>query len=223
MHLDTEIGSTGIGLLCLALVLALGFEFVNGFHDTANAVATVIYTKSLRPMVAVVWSGCCNFLGVAIGGVAVAMSIVKLLPPDALTGGGARDGAGPAFGGDRLESRHLVLRAARFELAHPHRRDPRRVAGECVDRAQVRPPRGPLASPRRGRSLSSHLADHRIRRDLRARVARASVHQEPRAALRACAREAPAAALDPRAPHDDVRWRLVRPWVERRSERGSAS
>lgn len=44
-------------LLILALALALGFEFVNGFHDTANAVATVIYTQSLKPMVAVVWSG----------------------------------------------------------------------------------------------------------------------------------------------------------------------
>jgi len=53
-------------LLGLALVIALGFEFVNGFHDTANAVATVIYTHSLTPGVAVVWSGLCNFLGVLL-------------------------------------------------------------------------------------------------------------------------------------------------------------
>jgi PiT family inorganic phosphate transporter len=50
-------------LLCVALLVALGFEFVNGFHDTANAVATVIYTHSLTPHVAVVWSGMWNFLG----------------------------------------------------------------------------------------------------------------------------------------------------------------
>ena len=51
-------------LLGLALLIALGFEFVNGFHDTANAVATVIYTHSMPPQVAVVWSGAFNFLGV---------------------------------------------------------------------------------------------------------------------------------------------------------------
>ncbi len=51
-------------LLALALLIALGFEFVNGFHDTANAVATVIYTHSLEPNIAVVWSGICNLTGV---------------------------------------------------------------------------------------------------------------------------------------------------------------
>src|SRR5271157_705771 len=51
-------------LLILALAIALGFEFVNGFHDTANAVATVIYTHSLDPNIAVVWSGLCNLAGV---------------------------------------------------------------------------------------------------------------------------------------------------------------
>ena len=49
-------------LLGIALLIALGFEFVNGFHDTANAVATVIYTHSLPPQMAVVWSGAWNFL-----------------------------------------------------------------------------------------------------------------------------------------------------------------
>ena len=51
-------------LLVVALLIALGFEFVNGFHDTANAVATVIYTHSLDPNIAVVWSGLCNLAGV---------------------------------------------------------------------------------------------------------------------------------------------------------------
>jgi PiT family inorganic phosphate transporter len=53
-------------LLGVALVIALGFEFVNGFHDTANAVATVIYTHSLPPIAAVIWSGVFNFLGVVV-------------------------------------------------------------------------------------------------------------------------------------------------------------
>jgi inorganic phosphate transporter, PiT family len=67
-------------LLGVALLTALAFEFVNGFHDTANAVATVIYTHSLEPHVAVVWSGVCNFAGVLISSGAVAFSIISLLP-----------------------------------------------------------------------------------------------------------------------------------------------
>lgn len=67
-----------IFFVCILFVVA--FEFVNGFHDTANAVATVIYTKALKPMVAVPWSGFFNFLGVITGGVAVAMGILKLVP-----------------------------------------------------------------------------------------------------------------------------------------------
>jgi inorganic phosphate transporter, PiT family len=67
-------------LLILALLTALGFEFVNGFHDTANAVATVIYTHSLEPHVAVVWSGMWNLIGVLLSSGAVAFTIVSLLP-----------------------------------------------------------------------------------------------------------------------------------------------
>jgi len=67
-------------LLAVALLVALGFEFVNGFHDTANAVATVIYTHSLDPHVAVAWSGFFNFLGVALSTGAVAYGIISLLP-----------------------------------------------------------------------------------------------------------------------------------------------
>jgi hypothetical protein len=64
-------------LLGIALLVALGFEFVNGFHDTANAVATVIYTHSLDPHVAVVWSGMWNFIGVVLSTGAVAFGIGK--------------------------------------------------------------------------------------------------------------------------------------------------
>src|SRR3954469_25120571 len=71
-------------LLIFCLLLACFFEFINGFHDTANAVATVIYTNSLKPTVAGVYSGLLNFSGVMFGGIAVAMGIVNLLPMDVL-------------------------------------------------------------------------------------------------------------------------------------------
>ena len=87
-------GASGGRLLVLLLFLglALTFEFVNGFHDTANAVATVIYTKSLRPRTAVVLSGICNFIGVHLGGTAVAFSIVHLLPVELLVSIGSGTG-----------------------------------------------------------------------------------------------------------------------------------
>jgi len=67
-------------LLVVALLIALGFEFVNGFHDTANAVATVIYTHSLEPNIAVVWSGLCNLAGVLTSSGTVAFTVITLLP-----------------------------------------------------------------------------------------------------------------------------------------------
>jgi len=77
---DSSLGTIGLAILLFALVLTFGFEFVNGFHDTANAVATVIYTNSLTPTQAVVWSGLWNFLGVVSSSGAVAFAIVALLP-----------------------------------------------------------------------------------------------------------------------------------------------
>jgi PiT family inorganic phosphate transporter len=80
---DTNTPTLALGafvLLGLALLIALGFEFVNGFHDTANAVATVIYTHSLQPQVAVIYSGMLNLLGVMASSGAVAFSVVSLLP-----------------------------------------------------------------------------------------------------------------------------------------------
>jgi Phosphate transporter family len=64
-----------LAILTACFLLVLVFEFSNGFHDTANAVATVIYTNSLKPTYAVVWSGLMNFLGVIIGGIAVAYAL----------------------------------------------------------------------------------------------------------------------------------------------------
>src|SRR6187431_3242255 len=70
--------------LFLALAFVLAYEFINGFHDTANAVATVIYTKAMSPFMAVIASGIFNFLGVILGGLGVAYAIVHLLPVDML-------------------------------------------------------------------------------------------------------------------------------------------
>ncbi|OYQ81226.1 anion permease [Ignatzschineria sp. F8392] len=78
--------------LVLSVGLVLAFEFVNGFHDTANAVATVIYTKSLKPRLAVFLSGIFNFLGVLLGGLGVAYAIVNLLPMDLLANANSTKG-----------------------------------------------------------------------------------------------------------------------------------
>src|SRR5215813_6867540 len=83
--------------LLLALALALSFEFVNGFHDTANAVATVIYTHTLRPGVAVIWSGCWNLIGVLLSGGAVAFSVVSLLPAELVLNVGSAAGFAMVF------------------------------------------------------------------------------------------------------------------------------
>ena len=84
-------------LLGVALLVALGFEFVNGFHDTANAVATVIYTHSLEPHVAVVWSGFWNFLGVLTSTGAVAFGIISLLPVELILQVGNKGGFAMVF------------------------------------------------------------------------------------------------------------------------------
>src|SRR5271169_5249429 len=89
------IGSLSMGstlFLIIALGMALGFEFVNGFHDTATAVATVIYTHSLSPWVAVVWSGCWNLVGVLLSTGTVAFSVLALLPVELVVNIGSSTG-----------------------------------------------------------------------------------------------------------------------------------
>jgi PiT family inorganic phosphate transporter len=96
-------------LLFIALLAALGFEFVNGFHDTANAVATVIYTNSLPPNVAVVWSGFFNFLGVLLSTGVVAFGIIALLPVELILQVGSSAGYAMVFA--------LLLAAILWNLA----------------------------------------------------------------------------------------------------------
>ena len=92
---ERNIATGAFVMLGLALLIALGFEFVNGFHDTANAVATVIYTHSLPPLAAVVWSGLCNLAGVLVSSGAVAFTVVTLLPVELILQVGS--GAGYAM------------------------------------------------------------------------------------------------------------------------------
>src|SRR5271169_5066730 len=102
-HLLTDLSTVRSGsilpyvLLGIALLVALGFEFVNGFHDTANAVATVIYTHSLEPNIAVVWSGFWNFFGVVTSTGAVAFGIVSLLPVELILQVGSSSGFAMVF------------------------------------------------------------------------------------------------------------------------------
>jgi PiT family inorganic phosphate transporter len=89
--------ATAYVLLAIALLVALGFEFVNGFHDTANAVATVIYTHSLEPHIAVVWSGFWNFVGVLTSSGLVAFGIISLLPVELILQVGSKAGFAMVF------------------------------------------------------------------------------------------------------------------------------
>ncbi len=84
VHFTPESGIV-IAMLVACFVMVLAFEATNGFHDTSNAVATVIYTHALQPVPAVIWSGVLNFVGVLVGGIAVAYALVEILPPDVLT------------------------------------------------------------------------------------------------------------------------------------------
>ena len=102
-HLSSDLSTVHSGsvlpflLLGLALLVALGFEFVNGFHDTANAVATVIYTHSLEPHLAVVWSGLWNFVGVITSSGLVAFGIISLLPVELILQVGSKAGFAMVF------------------------------------------------------------------------------------------------------------------------------
>jgi inorganic phosphate transporter, PiT family len=96
-HIFGSLSSVQLICLVLALALALGFEFVNGFHDTANAVATVIYTNSLPPWIAVIVSGICNLIGVLVSSGTVAFGIITLLPVELVMNVGSAAGFAMVF------------------------------------------------------------------------------------------------------------------------------
>ena len=129
-------------LLGVALLIALGFEFVNGFHDTANAVATCIYTHSLEPHIAVVYSGIMNFIGVLTefrrGGVQRDYAAAGGIDSEGEQGLRLRDGVCAADRGDHLEPGDVVAGAAGVELAHDDRVHHWRGDHEPVDAGQQR-------------------------------------------------------------------------------------
>ena len=143
-------------LLGLALLIALGFEFVNGFHDTANAVATVIYTHSLEPNIAVVWSGLCNLAGVLTSAGTVAFTIITLLPVELILK--VSSGAGFAMVFALLIAAILWnlgtwwLGPARFQHPHHDRLHHRRRRRKPVDEPQPAAPRA-STGPRPPRSF----------------------------------------------------------------------
>ncbi len=98
MNIGGEHLTAGIvGFAAIGICLSIFFEFINGFHDTANAVATVIYTHSLPPTVAVIWSGIWNFIGVLLSTGAVAYSVVAILPPSLVLNVSSGTGAAALF------------------------------------------------------------------------------------------------------------------------------
>ena len=126
-------------LLFVALLIALGFEFVNGFHDTANAVATVIYTHTLPAPVRGGLVRVFNFLGVSLSTGAVAFGIISLLPVELFCRSERRrlrHGVRAAHRRDHLEPRDLVSRPAGLELAYADRIDHRRRRRQCDDARQ---------------------------------------------------------------------------------------
>ncbi len=124
-------------LLGIALLIALGFEFVNGFHDTANAVATVIYTHSLDPNIAVVLSGLCNLIGVLMSAGTVAFTIITLLPVELILKVSSGSGFAMVFAlliaAILWNLGHLVAGASSLEFPHHGGIDHRRRRCQSVD------------------------------------------------------------------------------------------
>ena len=154
-------------LLMVALLIALGFEFVNGFHDTANAVATVIYTHSLPAEFAVMWSGFFNFLGVLLSSGAVAFGIVSLLPVELILQVGSSAGFAMVFA--------LLIAAILWNLGtwyfglpasslpYPDRLDHRRRRRQRADARPRRHLRRRLGQGHRNRLRAAAVAAGRLR------------------------------------------------------------
>ena len=162
-------------LLGLALVIALGFEFVNGFHDTANAVATVIYTHSMPAELAVIWSGFFNFLGVLMASGAVAFGIISLLPVELILQVGSSAGLAMVFA---LLMAAILWNLGTWYLGLPASSSHTLIgsivgvglANQFLAPAGTRHQRRRLVEGDRGRHVAADLADLRL---LRGRAAAA--------------------------------------------------
>ncbi len=171
VHFDPSSGII-VAMLVVCFFLVLAFEATNGFHDTSNAVATVIYTNALRPIPAVILVRRLNFVGVLVGGIAVAYALVEILPPDVLT---------PPDGAPAVPMLVSLFAAALFwniltwcvrhpeqQLALHHRRaDRRRRVGRPDPVAGAGPGRR-LAADHQGARGAGGLADPGLRAGWRA-------------------------------------------------------
>ena len=209
-------------LLGVALLVALGFEFVNGFHDTANAVATVIYTHSMEPHVAVVWSGAWNFIGVLVSSGAVAFGIVSLLPVELILQVGSRAGFSMVFA--------LLIAAIIWNLGTWYFGLPASSSHTLVGSIIGVGIANQLMSARSGtsgvdwaqatshRKVAAAIAAGGIR--VRGAFAAAVQGADPQqATLRSAQGHRAASVLDSRAAGADLHGRELRPRVERRPER----
>ena len=210
-------------LLFVALLIALGFEFVNGFHDTANAVATVIYTRSMPAHIAVVWSGMFNLFGVLLSSGAVAFGIVSLLPVELIlqvgSSAGLRHGVRASDRRHHLEHRHLVSRAAGLELAHPDRIDHGR---RYHQRAVARPRRhlrcGLVAGHQYRQGAAVIAAIRFCVGGDPALCPQANPAARDTCAVRRAEGRPAAAVVDPRHPDPDLHAGQLLPRLQRRSE-----
>ena len=208
-------------LLGVALFIALGFEFVNGFHDTANAVATVIYTHSMPAHFAVVWSGFFNFLGVLASSGAVAYGIIALLPVELILQVGSSAGFAMVFA---LLIGAIIWNLGTWYLGLPASSSHTLIgsiigvglANQLMNSAERRQRRR-LGAGVEGRILAAALAAHRLH-GVGTPAARPQARgQKPRTLQRA-KRHGAAAAVDPRHPDPDVHGRQLRSRLERRPE-----
>jgi hypothetical protein len=209
-------------LLGVALLVALGFEFVNGFHDTANAVATVIYTHSLEPHIAVVWSGFWNFLGVLASSGLVAFAIVSLLA--GRTDSASRQQSRIRHGlrsprrRHHLEPRHLVVRTPCLEFPHPHRLRHRRRHRQPAHERQKRHQRRRLGTGCQHRQGSAPLARRRLRLRRASASPRQSAHQRSQT-LHSSRRHRAASLLHPLPARPHLHRRQLFPRLQRRAKR----
>lgn len=127
---------TGL-LLLLALAFVLFYEAINGFHDTANAVATVIYTRAMRSQLAVVMAAVFNFFGVLLGGLSVAYAIVHMLPTDLLLNMGSAHGLAMVFSMLLAAIIWMVFRVAGVQFPHADWRHYRHRFNQCDDDRHV--------------------------------------------------------------------------------------
>src|SRR5258705_1964656 len=208
-------------LLFVALLIALGFEFVNGFHDTANAVATVIYTHSLPAQIAVMWSGFFNFLGVLLSSGAVAFGIVSLLPVELILQVGSSAGFAMVFA--------LLIAAIIWNLGTWYFGLPASSSHTLIGSIIGVGVANALMRGRDGTSGVDWGQGHRNRLCavavaaggfyLRCNSAVAAEDDHPQSgAVRRTGRQQGAAALDPRPSHPDLHRRQLRARFERRPE-----